>query len=90
MIGRKQEALIIHKYQKNLLVPYSYYLILDTISQQEYNNKETKFSLCIDDFSIKYQPKQDADYLCDTIRVNFKYTVNNKSKNYCRLTLDQY
>ena len=46
-----------------------------------------KFYLCISNFRIKYQSKNDTKYLCNAIRKNFRYRVDYEVKTYCRLTL---
>ena len=86
----KQAALLAYEYLKNLLASYEYYLIPGTIALWEYKTRLTKFCLCIDDFGIKYWSKEDMDYLCNTIRVNFKYTDDPEEKNYYGLMLDQH
>ena len=54
----------------------------------EYKSHPTKFCLCVDNFCIKFWSKDDAQYLCNAIGTNFKYTVDSEEKHYYGLTLD--
>ena len=87
MPGLKQVALLAYEHLKNSLEPYGYHPVKGTIGLWEYKTRPTKFCLCIDDFGIKYWSKEDADYLCNAIGTNFRYTIDPEGKNYYRLTL---
>ena len=45
------------------------------------------FSLVVDDFSVKYVSKQQADHLCDSIRENYSITEDWAGELYCGITL---
>ena len=87
--GLKQAALLACEHLKNSLAPHEYYPILGTIRLQKCKTRLTKFCLHADDFGIKFQSKEDADYLYNAIRVNFKYINNKEGKDYYSLILDQ-
>ena len=58
------------------------------IGLYHHKTKSTKFYLCVDDFSIKYWSKENAQYLCNAIGITFQYTVNEEEKYYCGLSLE--
>ena len=88
MPGLKQAAILAYRHLKNSLEPFGYEPIQGTVGLWNYRTKPTKFCLCVDDFGIKYQSKEDADHLCNAIGTNFRYTVDREGKNYCGLYLD--
>ena len=89
MLGLKQAATLAYQHLRNCLQPFSYKPIAITVRLWYYKTRLTIFCLCVDNFGIKYQSKNDANHLCNAIRVNFRYTVDKEGKNYCGLTLDQ-
>ena len=46
------------------------------------------FSLCVDDFSIKYVGTQHVEHLMTVIREHYKISSNSKGKRYLGLNLD--
>ena len=90
MSGLKQAALLAYKNLKNSLVPYGYYPIQGTVGLWEYQTRLIKFYLSVDDFGIKFWSKEDAQHLCNAIRVMFKYTVDSYEIYYYSLNLDWY
>ena len=87
MPGLKQTVILAHKYLKQYLLPHRYEPIYSTIQLWHHKTKPTKFCLFIDNFGIKYQSKEDTEYLCNAIGVNYYYTVDFEGKNYCSLRL---
>ena len=37
---------------------------------------ETTFSLCVNNFGVKYFPKEDANHLINSLQENYKITIN--------------
>ena len=53
-----------------------------------HKTRSISFTLCVDDFGIKYIHKTDIDYLIDTIQQHYKVTIDWTGSNYLGLTLD--
>ena len=53
-----------------------------------HKTRPISFTLCVDDFGIKYTRKQDIDYLINTIQQHYKVTIDWTGSNYLGLTLD--
>ena len=53
-----------------------------------HKTRPISFTLCVDDFGIKYTRKQDIDYLIKTIQQHYKVTIDWTGSNYLGLTLD--
>ena len=46
------------------------------------------FSLCVDDFGVKYFSKEDAEHLIAALLEKFYIAVDWDGKNYCGLNID--
>lgn len=88
MPGLKQAAILAFWHLKNCLAPFGYEPIHGTVGLWHHKSRPTKFSLCVDDFRIKYYSDNDIRHLCNAIGANFRYTVDNIGNNYCGLTID--
>ena len=53
-----------------------------------HKTRPISFTLCVDDFGIKYTRKQDMEYLIDTIQQHYKVTIDWTGSNYLGLTLN--
>ena len=51
-------------------------------------SKNTKFSLCVDDFLIKHTDDKDAHHLLDTLRQVYTISTDWTASLYCGVTLD--
>ena len=78
MPGLKQATLLAYEHLKNCLYQYRYKPIPGTAELWKHKHRPTVFCLCVNDFSIKYQSKQDTDHLYNAIGANFQYTVDKE------------
>ena len=53
-----------------------------------HKTRSISFTLCVDDFGIKYTQKDDIDFLINTIQQHYKVTIDWTGSNYLGLTLD--
>ena len=53
-----------------------------------HTTRRTKFCLCVDDFGVKYFPKDDANHLIKSLRQNYDITVDWTGANFCGLNID--
>ena len=51
-------------------------------------NKENKFCLCVDDFWVKYFPKDDADPLITVLLLYCKISVDYEGMHYCGFKIE--
>ena len=45
------------------------------------------FTLCVDDFGIKYLNKKDADHLVNSLKSRYRVSIYHKGENYLGFTL---
>ena len=83
----KQAALLSYCHLVNQLAPYGYHPCPYTTGLWDHETRPTKFCLCVDDFSVKYFSKADADHLLDSLRANFKLSVDWAGTDYCGLSI---
>ena len=89
MPGLKQAGLLVYQYLKNYLEPFGYQLIPRTVGLWYHKTRLTVFCLYVNNFGIKYQSKNDVEYLCNAIGQNFWYTIDIEGKNYYGLNIEQ-
>ena len=53
-----------------------------------HKTRPISFTLCVDDFGIKYRHKDDLDFLIATLQKDYKITIDLTGTNYLGLTLD--
>ena len=46
------------------------------------------FSLCVDNFRVKYVKEEDKKHLLDSLNQHYKVTVDNEGKRYLGITLE--
>ena len=88
MYGLKQAAILAYNNLQRNLKPLSYTPVIGTVGIWKHETRLPTFCLCVDDFGIKYNIKQDAQHLLDAIGTNYKYTCDWTGSNYCGLTLE--
>ena len=86
MYGLKQAAILAYDNMKKHLSKHRYRPILGTTRMWEHKTRKTKFCVCVDDFVIKYYNKEDLNHLLDSLRENYKCTVDMEGKHYFGLT----
>ncbi len=88
MYGLKQAAILAYNQLKTNLAPHGYRPIPNSVGMWTHDSKPIQFCLCVDDFGIKYQNKQDVEHLITTLKHNYNITIDWSGRNYCGLTLD--
>ena len=87
MYGLKQAAILAYNQLKKNLAPHGYYPIPNTVGLWKHINRPISFCLCVDDFRIKFQNKDDANHLIQTLQKFYKINIDWTGEHYCGLTL---
>ena len=87
MYGLKQATTLAHKQVKDRLNKEGYAPIVGTTGLWKHATKK-KFTLCVDDFGVKYFNKGDVEHSTATLSKYYKISTDWEGKNYCGLTLD--
>ena len=87
MYGLKQAARIAYDLLKRRLATHGYTPCKENINFWKHQWRPTKFSLCVDDFGIKYFHKRDADHLLTALNKYYKITTDWTGANYLGLTI---
>ena len=74
MYGLKQAGIIANVELTKYLEKFGYHPVRHTPGLWKHNTQATIFSLVVDNFSIKYASKQDADHLLQALCA--KYTIS--------------
>ena len=85
MYGLKQAAILAYKQLCKRLQQAGYTPILGSAGMFEHNTRKTKFSLCVDDFGIKYYSKADLDHLLSSLGQYYRYSVDMTGSDFCGL-----
>ena len=88
MYRLKQAAILAYKLLVKRLEKHGYYAIPMTNGLFAHKNLPTKFSLCVDDFGIKYNSNQDLQHLIQTLKKYYDISIDKAGKNYCGLTFN--
>jgi hypothetical protein len=76
MYGLKQAARLAFDNLVKKLAPHGYYPIRASPGLWRHKTRPTLFTLCVDDFGIKYASTADATHLLNAIGQSYKYTVD--------------
>ena len=76
MYSLKQSARIAYDLLKTRLATHGYTPCLENINFWEHKTRPTKFSLCVDDFGIKYFCKADAEHLLNSLKCYYNITTD--------------
>ena len=87
MYGLKQAALLAYNQLVTFLKPAGYEPIENSVGMWRHKTRKTLFSLCVDDFGIKYMNTSDLNHLLSTLRNNYTVTLDKDGSNFCGLTL---
>ena len=90
MYRLKHAARLAYNYLVKKLAPEEYYSIQNHSGIWKHISRPKIFTLCIDDFGIKYTSKKDANHLIKSIAKHFTVSVDDEGKHYLGLTLDWY
>ena len=75
MYGLKGDGIIAFLRLVKNLTPYRYSHIQYTPELWRYEKDKTTFTLCVEDFSMKYFIQHDAPYLVSSIKANYECTL---------------
>jgi hypothetical protein len=88
MYGLKQAARIAFDRLVKLLEPDGYYPLRCNPGMWRHKTRDILFTLCVDDFGIKYSSLADANHLLNTLQKHYKISTDWTGTQYCGLTLD--
>lgn len=88
MYGLKEAGIIAFKQLVRKLHPYGYLPCTHTPGLCHHTTRPTTFTLCVDDFGVKYFTRADALHLINAIKDHYQLTIDWASTRYCGLTLD--
>ena len=76
MYGLKQAAMFAYKQMKKNLAPHGYYPIPNIVGLWKYATQPIHFCLYVDNFGIKFEIKEDADHLVNTLRKFYQIAID--------------
>ena len=87
MYGLKQGSIIANQDLQQHMSVYSYRPVQCTTGLWKHDNKDTIFSLVVDDFLVQYSSEEDAENFLHALRQKYKITVDRNSKKYIGINL---
>ena len=87
MYGLKEAGVLAFKQLVKSLAPHGYEPMPHPISLWRHQTVKTTFTLCIDDFGVKYFSKIDANHLINALQQNYNITTDWTGSLYFGLTL---
>ena len=87
MYGLKQAALLAYQTLSKILKNAGYEPLPATLGLWKHKTKPTLFSLCVDDFGVKYYNKQDLDHLREAIETHYTCKVDLEGQHFLGFTL---
>jgi len=87
MYGLKEAGIIAYKHLVKNLLPYGYEPLRHTPGVWKHRHRSTTFTLCVDDFGVKYFCRADADHLIAAIQGDYECTVDWTGSTYCGMNL---
>jgi hypothetical protein len=88
MYGLPQAGRLAYDKLKTHLKPYGYTPAARTPGLWTHHTRRTVFTLCVNDFGIKYSSTEDAEHLIDAIQTGYKTTIDWSGNLYCGITLN--
>ena len=88
MYGLRQSIILAYQQISTRLQAAVYKPIIGSTGMWKHQARQIIFSLCVNDFGIKYFKKEDTQHLLYTLGNHYTYTVDWAGINLCRLTLD--
>ena len=88
MYGLKQVARLAFDNLFKLLTPHGYHPIKHHPGLWRHITRPTLFTLCVNNFRIKYISQEDADHLINSIKQNYKVSIDPPGTHYLGLTLN--
>jgi len=87
MYGLKEAGIVAYKHLATNLLPHGYAPMQHTPGVWKHQQRKTTFTLCVDDFGVKYFNRDDAEHLIAAIQENYDCTVNWTGSTYCGMNL---
>ena len=88
MYGLKQAAILAYNQLVKRLAKHGYFPMKSSNGLWKHKTNSIMFALCVDDFGVKYNSKQDLDHLIDALKQHYEITIDMEGKNFCGLTLE--
>ena len=88
MYGLKQAALLAYQTLSTILKNADYQPLPATLGLWRHKTLPTLFSLCVDDFGVKYYNMDDINHLKNAIETHYTCKVDIKGRNFLGFTLD--
>ena len=73
MFGLKQAAIIVYNQLISHMDPQKYYPVPFTTGPWSHKTRKTKFCLCVDDFGVKYFPRDDANHILNSLKSTMQF-----------------
>ena len=87
MYGLKQADIIANQELQQHIFSYGYIPVQCTTGLCKNDNKDTIFSLVVDDFLVQYSSEEDAEHFLHALRQKYTITVDRKAKKYIGINL---
>ena len=87
MYSLKQAGIISNQEPQQYMSAYRYRPVKFTPGLWKHDNKDTIFSLVVDDFLVQYFSEKDAEHFLHVLRQKYTITVDRKAKKYIGINL---
>ena len=87
MPGLKQVGKVANDRLKSHLAKFGYRPATHTLALWIHDTRDISFTLCVDDFRIKYTSYADAEHLLNSLRATYNISVDWAGKHYIGLDL---
>ncbi|NNE46316.1 MAG: hypothetical protein HKN37_06620, partial [Rhodothermales bacterium] len=88
MYGLPQAGRIANELLVERMAPHGYEPVAITAGLWRHRERDTKFTLIVDDFGVKYTSDDDAEHLLSTLRKYYRVTTDWSGTRYAGITLD--
>ena len=88
MYGLKEAGIIAFEQLVAKLRPYGYEPMKFTPGFWKHKTRKTTFTLCINDFGVKYFNKDDANHLINAVKEHYEVTTDWEGKLYVGMNLN--
>ena len=87
MYGLKEACILAFNYLVEKLAPHGYYLCLCTPGLQKHKTRKTTFTLCGENFGIKYHTTDDLYHLFNALKTKYEISIDYKGNPYIGLKI---
>ena len=84
----KQAGIIANQELVKYMAPFGYHTVQHTPGLWVHDNRNTIFSLVVDDFFFQYSSMKDSNHFLNAIREKYLITVNTEATVYIVIKLD--